>query len=129
MIDNISATVLFVEDLPKCTTFYRDTLGLQVTFNDDNSFGFRLGDHDFLLLKFSTAADMISAEAVSLHAVGGHRVLLCAGVKDIDAAYKALTAKGISFIKPPQSQAWGRRTAYFADPEGNLWEIWQHLVG
>lgn len=127
MIPTINAAVLFVQNLAGCTKFYQDTLGLQSTFSDSNSVAFRLEDRDFVLLKASAAVQMISEEALSLHKEVGHRVLLCAGVEDVDAVYKALTAKGVAFIKPPISQPWGRRTAYFADPEGNLWEIYQLL--
>ena len=31
-------------------------------------------------------------------------------------------------LKPPTTQPWGLRTAYFADPEGNLWEINQPVA-
>ena len=44
-------------------------------------------------------------------------------VTNVDAAYQALSAKGVRFLRPPTDQPWGLRTAYFADPEGNLWEI------
>lgn len=37
MIHRIDATVAFVRDLAKCTTFYRDTLGLPVANSDANS--------------------------------------------------------------------------------------------
>ena len=127
-IRKFDAAVLFVQDRNKCRLFYRNMLGLQETFSDANSVAFRLEDQDFVLLDVSAAAKMISPEAVSLQNKAGHQVLLCAGVEDIDAAYKALTAKGVAFIKPPISQPWGRRTAYFADPEGNLWELWQSLA-
>ena len=50
-------------------------------------------------------------------------MLLAAGVEDVDAAYQTLSAKGVRFLRPPTDQPWGLRTAYFADPEGNLWEI------
>ncbi len=58
---------------------------------------------------------------------GGPRVLLAAGVEDVDAAYEQLLAKGVTFLRPPTNQPWGLRTAHFADPEGNLWEINQSL--
>ncbi len=127
MLPNISAVVLFVEKLAQCKAFYEDKVGLKVTFSDDVSHAFRLGSVDFLLLEVGAAVDMISADAISPGAAAGHRVLLCSGVEDVDALYQALTARGLTFIKPPIDQAWGRRTAYFADPEGNLWELWQHL--
>jgi lactoylglutathione lyase len=127
MIRKVDAVVLFVQDLEKCMMFYRDTLEFPVTANDDVSFAFRLEDQDFVVLKTSAAVEMVGEEALSLHDGVAHRVLLCAGVENVDASYEALTAKGITFIKPPVSQAWGRRTAYFADPEGNLWELWHSL--
>jgi lactoylglutathione lyase len=127
MIHKINATVLLVEDLEKCTTFYRDIIGLKVTFSDDVSIGFQTKDQDFLLLKVSAAAQQISPEAVGLNQTGAHRMFLCAGVENVDADYQALMAKGVAFIKPPIDQAWGRRTAYLADPEGNLWELYHEL--
>ncbi len=125
MFGKISATVLIVHDLDRCRAFYQDMLGLKAVFTDDNSAAYRMGDQDFLLLKEAAAAEMVGDEALGKGA--SHRVLLCVGVEDVDADYKALTAKGLAFIKPPKSQDWGRRTAYFADPEGNLWELW-HLL-
>ncbi|MEP7286170.1 MAG: VOC family protein [Chloroflexota bacterium] len=127
MFGKLTATVLVVQDLEKCMKFYQDMFALEPTFTDANSAAYRIEDHDFVLLKVAAAADMISEEALSLDKEVGHRVLLCIGVEDVDVTYKALTAKGLVFIKPPKSQDWGRRTAYFADPEGNLWELWQSL--
>ena len=122
-----NATVLFVQDLEKGLQFYRDMLGFKYDFSDSESHFFKVDDQDFVLLNISAAAAMITPEAVGLNKAGGHRVLLCAGVDDVDEVYQALTAKGVAFIKSPQDQAWGRRTAYFADPEGNLWELFQIL--
>jgi len=119
----VNGVVLIVQDLDRCVAFYRDTLGLQVTFSDSDSVAFRLEDQDFVLLKVSAAVQMMGEAALSPHQEAGHRFFLCADVEDVDAAYKTLTAKGVAFIKPPIDQAWGLRTAYFADPEGNLWEF------
>jgi|SRR5450759_1120486 lactoylglutathione lyase len=127
MIHRIDATVLFVRDLARCTTFYRDTLGLQVKNSDPNSVAFLMEDRYLLLLEVSAAADLISSEANALLIEGGPRVLLAAGVEDVDAAYEALSARGVTFLRPPTDQLWGLRTAHFADPEGNLWEINQSI--
>jgi lactoylglutathione lyase len=127
MIHRIDATVLFVRDLARCTTFYRDTLGLQVKNSDPDSFAFLLEDRYLLLLDISAAADLIRSEANVLLIQGGPRVLLAAGVEDVDAAYEALSAKGVTFLRPPTNQPWGLRTAHFADQEGNLWEINQSI--
>src|SRR6266567_7831330 len=127
MIHRIDATVLFVGDLARCTTFYRDTLGLQVKNSDPNSVTFQMENQYLLLLEVSAAADLIRSEANALSIEGGPRVLLAAGVEDVDAAYEALVARGVTFLRPPTNQPWGLRTAHFDDPEGNLWEIKQTI--
>lgn len=124
MIRSIGATVLFVNDLDKCIRFYRDTLGLEVTFSDDVSYGLRLDGQDLLLLQVAAAAEMVGAAAIG-QTTG--RVLFCAEVDDVDTEYESLKAKGAPMGTPPKDQAWGRRTAYFADPEGNLWELYKVL--
>ena len=128
MIHSVKATVLFVHDLEKCTTFYRDNLGFQVDQQDADAAGFALENQYFILLKVSAAAQMISEEPLELKIEGGPRGLLAAGVEDVDAAYEELKAKGATVLRPPTDQPWGLRTAYFTDPEGNLWEINQPVA-
>ncbi|GHO89671.1 VOC family protein [Dictyobacter formicarum] len=127
MIHRIVATVLFVRDLARCTTFYQDTLGLQMTYNDSVSVTFQLGDQYVLLLEISSAAQLIGVETSALKIEGGPRGLLAVGVEDVDAVYEAFKAKGVTFLRPPTNQPWGLRTAHFSDPEGNLWEINQSI--
>lgn len=127
MIRKIDAIVLFVENLEKCLTFYRDMLGFKVTFSDDVSHALKLEDQHLVLLQVSAAAQQVSEEALALGKGVSHRVMLCAGVEDVRKTYETLTAKGLTFIKPPIDQPWGRCTAYFADPEGNIWELWHPL--
>jgi len=123
LIRVVNGVVLFVQDLERCVAFYRDTVGLEVVFSDPVSVAFKMEGQDFLLLEVAAAAEMVGEEALGQHKGAGHEVLLCADVEDVDAAYETLTAKGIAFIRPPKDQAWGLRTAYFADPEGHLWEL------
>jgi len=126
MIGRIHATVLFVRDLAACAAFYRDTLGFTVQHTDANSVWF--GDHQILLLRRPAAEQLVGEETLSSQPQGSPRVLLCAEVEDVDAAHAALEARGVAFVRPPTSQAWGLRTAHFADPEGNLWEIAHNIA-
>jgi lactoylglutathione lyase len=127
MFHSIAATVLFVKDVAKCKTFYRDTLGLEVTESDSEHVAVHMENVYFLLLEVSAAAHMISEEELELKIEGGPRGLLAAGVENVDAAYESLKARGVTFLRPPTDQPWGLRTAYFADPEGNIWEINQPI--
>jgi catechol 2,3-dioxygenase-like lactoylglutathione lyase family enzyme len=123
MIRKVSAAVLFVDDLEKCMKFYRDALGLEVVFSDEVSYAFKMDGQDFALVHVSAGVDMMNAEVLGQPRQVARRIMLCADVDSADNAYKTLTERGVTFIKPPISQAWGWRTAYFADPEGNLWEL------
>lgn len=129
MFHKLMATELIVQDLARCTEFYRDTLGLEVREGEttSDSVSFQIDNVYFFLLEAKGAAQMVSSGPLDFSQEGSPRVLLAAGVEDVDAAYKALSAKGVKFLKPPTDQPWGLRTAYFADPEGNLWEINQPI--
>ncbi len=128
MIHKIEATVLFVQDLDGCTAFYRDTFHLPYQGSDANSASFLLQEGLYLiLLSPSGAADLLGTEVQALKSAGGPRGLLAASVADVDATYADLQAKGVTFVRPPTNQPWGLRTAHFADPEGNLWEINQSI--
>lgn len=38
---------------------------------------------------------------------------------DIDAAYKTLTDRGVTFRGPVEMMPWGQKAAWFSDPDGN----------
>ena len=120
MFQKIMATVLFVRDLEGAKAFYRDTLGLVEQESTQNTVSFQMENVYFLLLHVSAAKRMLGDQSLQ---EGSARGLLAAGVKDVDAAYEALKAKGVRFLREPADQPWGLRTACFADPEGHLWEI------
>ena len=49
-----------------------------------------------------------------------HRTYYAVFVEDVDREYEELRKKGVHFVKPPTTQPWGQRIAYFEDPEGNI---------
>ena len=129
MFNHVSAIVLFVQDFDSCLRFYRDALGLPVGLLQEKFVGFKMKEQDFALLHISAGAEMINVGVEAFEAQTGKldRVLLCADIDDVDAAYETLKARGVEFTKAPVDQPWGYRAAYFRDPEGNIWEIRQPL--
>lgn len=128
MIHKIEAIVLFVHDLATCTVFYRETFNLAYQGSAAQSASFLLQEGLYLiLLSPEGAADLVGTPGNALKTEERPRGLLAAGVADVDAAYEELKGKGVTFVRPPTDQRWGLRTAHFADPEGNLWEINQSL--
>jgi catechol 2,3-dioxygenase-like lactoylglutathione lyase family enzyme len=46
---------------------------------------------------------------------------------DVDKCAAELAARGVAIIGPPSDQAWGHRTLFFRDPDGNVLEIYADI--
>ncbi len=126
MIDHLNAVVLPVRDLEKCSSFYSSKLGFKLKNKDENSAFFGIGDREGVILgliSIDNVAELISEEEVRPREETIHRTYYAVFVDDVDREYQDLKRKGVHFVKPPTTQPWGQRIAYFEDPEGNLWEI------
>jgi catechol 2,3-dioxygenase-like lactoylglutathione lyase family enzyme len=78
------------------------------------------------LITVGEAPTLIEPNTVAASTAGG-RALYTVRVDDADAAAAELQAHGVTLLNGPIDRPWGRRTAAFADPAGNLWEIAQAL--
>lgn len=47
--------------------------------------------------------------------------------KEVDECAVALEAAGVQILMPPTDQAWGHRTLFFRDPDGNILEIYADI--
>jgi lactoylglutathione lyase len=123
MITKINATLLMVRDFEASVKFYRDVLEFEPSVIDTGFITFDIGVYTLALLDLALAAKMISEEALQPAKEFIPRSLFAIFLDNADVAYEELKAKGVNFIKPPTTQPWGQRTAYFTDPDGNIWEI------
>jgi lactoylglutathione lyase len=129
VIDHVNALVLPVRDVEKCATFYRDKLGFTLMNMSPEDAFLRIGEKgakgriDLALLSMEKVAQLITREQVRPTEDTIHRTFFAVFLDDVDHEYEELTRKGVHFVKPPTTQPWGQRIAYFEDPEGNLWEI------
>jgi catechol 2,3-dioxygenase-like lactoylglutathione lyase family enzyme len=120
----IAAITLFVEDLDVAKQFYRATFGLRVVFEDRDSAVFRIGATMINLLRIEAADELIAPGRVGARDAGARHVFTIE-VADVDALCAELAARGVTLLNGPIDRPWGIRTASFADPAGNIWEIAQ----
>jgi lactoylglutathione lyase len=118
----IFAITLFAEDLAATKRFYRDVFGLPVEYEDDVSAVFNFGNTLINLLQATEAPGLIGPAAVASPDAGA-RMQLTIQVDDVDARCADLQQRGVTLINGPIDRPWGIRTATFADPAGNIWEI------
>ncbi len=118
----IEVVTLFVEDVATAKAFYVDVLGAEVVFGDEGSAVVKLSNLMINLLHVANAPTLVDPAEVGGPGAGA-RALYTIRVDDADEAYKELIGRGATFLNGPIDRPWGRRTAAFADPADNVWEI------
>jgi len=98
-----------VTDIKEAVAFYRDVLGLRVKQEWPNYVIFDLpGTLTFAIMLGGKKGRKEGAPNIYF------------AVENLDAEYKSLKNKGVSFVEPPKKQYWGGYAALFADPDENL---------
>jgi uncharacterized protein len=120
----LSIVTLGARNMPALRSFYRTFGWPELPIGDDTWTGFLLGG--VLLGLFPM--DDLTAEAApgSAEPSGWAGVTLACTVDDRDAvhtAFEAAVAAGATPVADATDRPWGGRSAFFADPEGNRWEI------
>ena len=115
----ITAITVFTDDVDATKAFYVEVFGLPIVFEDDASAVSRFGTQLLNLLRATEAPEVIAPAEVG----SGKRTLFTLTVDDVDAVCAQVQERGVTLINGPEDRPWGVRTACFADPGGNLWEI------
>jgi catechol 2,3-dioxygenase-like lactoylglutathione lyase family enzyme len=125
-LQKMSVITVFAEDLAETKAFYQDVLGLEVLGEEVNEFGpsvvFRLGGIMINLAHVTAGPDFGAPGAVAARGQGA-RVVLPAGVADVNEACAELARLGVPLLDEPRDRPWGIRCASFVDPAGHIWEI------
>jgi catechol 2,3-dioxygenase-like lactoylglutathione lyase family enzyme len=125
-LQQIEVISLFVEDVAAAKAFYQAVFGPPVVFEDDVSAVLRLGNLLINLLQASEAPELVTPLPVG-GANAGPRFMFTVAVEDVDGVCEELRRLGVGLLNGPIDRPWGRRTAAFADPAGNVWEVAQPL--
>jgi Lactoylglutathione lyase and related lyases len=119
---------LFVEDIEKMVSFYRNIMEFETDWDGGlfAEFKTKSGPLSFFMYDRKNFA---SAVGESYYPPKGINLTMEIGIwlprfSDVDREYERLTALGIkSFTGKPVTFPFGIRNFYVADPEGNLLEI------
>ena len=115
---------LFVADLERAIAFYGGTLGFELKRRDTGFAEFRTGGVGLALWE---VADVTQALELAESPRQGLTAMVAVRVETadaVDALHDALAARDVTIVQAPTTHAWNARTAYFSDPDGNLWEIY-----
>jgi catechol 2,3-dioxygenase-like lactoylglutathione lyase family enzyme len=127
MTQKLGYVALVVRDYDEAIAFYTQSLGFQLLEDTDLGGGkrwVRVRPTD------STGTDLLLAKAVNdeqSSRIGnqtGGRVFLFLHTGDFWRDYRAMTGRGVEFVRPPSEEAYGT-VAVFADLYGNKWDLLQ----
>ncbi|GAA2332326.1 VOC family protein [Streptomyces kunmingensis] len=125
-LSKLEVITLFAEDLAATKAFYTDVFGLEVIYENQDSAVVRFDNLMINVLAVAKAPELVTPSSVGGPDTGP-RALHTIEVADADAVCTELEQHGVPLLNGPIDRPWGRRTAAFADPAGNVWEIAQIL--
>jgi catechol 2,3-dioxygenase-like lactoylglutathione lyase family enzyme len=109
-VEHVDFWAVPVTDMERSKAWYRDTLGLPLSREDQGFPEFKLGDNGFLYL--------LSLEAVGGAFRGPHDAGFALRVPDVHEARKELEGRGVVFSADTLDTG-VCHMAFFADPDGN----------
>ena len=119
----LSIITLGVRDRDAMTEFYESVIGFENVgppgMTMFNMGGFVLGLWE---------ADKLAEDAgqVARPAEGFRNAALAynaRSIEEVDEIFARLSEAGVEITTPPHKAFWGGYSGYFADPEGNAWEV------
>ena len=118
MIERIHSIAIFVHDIDKAIPFYRDGLGLSVL--RQGSFGAEFG-------KGETVLGVHPAVHPEGKGMVGRHTGITFFVPGLLHFCGLLHDRGIRFVSEPTQQPWGIM-AMIADPDGNIFALWEDEI-
>jgi len=106
---------VFVSDLERAISFYRDKLKLSLQFSSP--------DHGYASFSAGTVRLGIALPGADHADLLGRHTGIGLVVADLDAEFARLTSLGVQFPMPPTRQPWGGVMALVADPDGNVFYV------
>ena len=129
MKKEIALITILTDNVPVLSRFYQNVMGFEVS--DDMG--------EYVEFKSDGVRFAVCSRAIMESATGdasykdlrkGHSFELAFKVENseaLDELFAELVAKGAKPVQEPDTMPWGQRTAFFADPDGNIHELFTEL--
>ena len=120
----IDYTVIFVRDMAAMRRFYEDILGFPLLRELSSGWiEYRVGDNTLALAE----PRLTAADAPTPNGSASLQLAFKVSALEVDQCADELVRQGVDLLSPPTDQAFGHRTLFFRDPDGNLFEMFAEI--
>lgn len=125
----INMVGIITSQMEEMKAFYRDALGLKIIVDMGGYVEFEHPNVRFALSTHEVMAEATGNKSYSKMRAGQSLELAFRvdGADQVDSSYETLLEKGAKGVMPPHDMPWGQRAAFFADPDGNIHEVFCDL--
>jgi len=130
-LPRIGLITILTDNVERMKRFYSDVIGFEVKEDLGNYVEFSSSGVRFALYQ-RIGMLMATGEASYGDKPSGHAFELAipaGSPEDVERLYADYVAKGARPVKPPKMMPWGRSTAFIADPDGNIHELYSLKPG
>lgn len=115
--------IVLCEDLDRMKAFYRDLFDFPIASESATGLTFQAGAVKLSLRQRTRGYDGQGTRSE----LPGVQLAFLVAPDEVARCYEQLVAKSVEILEPPTDQPRGHRTVYFADPEGNMLEIYAEI--
>lgn len=120
----IDYTVIFARDIEAMRRFYEDVLGFPLVRElSPDWIEYRVGGNTLALARPRRTSQDVPTPTGSASLQLAFKV----SAPEVDSCAEELLRQGIDLVSPPTDQAFGHRTLFFRDPDGNLLEMFADI--
>lgn len=122
-VQKLTYVIVLCHDIARMKAFYQDLFAFTVASESATNLTLRT---DAVLLGLRQRTRTYDGQGVRPE-LPGVQIAFLVSPPEVDHCYEQLVAKGVQILEPPTDQPRGHRTVYFADPEGNMLEIYAEI--
>ncbi|NRD77713.1 VOC family protein [Bacillus sp. BRMEA1] len=125
VLQRVSLLTIGAFQLPVLRSFYKGLGWEETEISSDDYAVFKTAG---VLLSLFPIEELAKDAGIEInHSIESYRPVTFAinvnEPEDVDSTIEQIREAGGKILREPSDAFWGGRTAYFADPENNLWEV------
>lgn len=124
----INLITIWTDEMNKMRNFYNEVLGFKIKNDLGDYVEFENNGVRFAICLRNVMYSYSNEYTKKATGQGFELAFPCENPDDVDKTFNHLIEMGATPIHEPQDMPWNQRTALFADPDGNIHEIFAELI-